>query len=222
MAGVRTRKQREQDLATMRQGFTIFALIVGVLAWLSTSSMAVGLVGFIAAFLVIESLLLLPDVFRRRRLRTAGYDEVHSMNGEQFEEYLEALFRAKGYQATLTANGADFGADLILQKDGRRTAVQAKHWVKRDVGVAAIQEVHAARAHYKADDALVVTVAGVTRQAIRLAKACKVELWDGRRLEREVLALGYGQQSTQQALGPQETKGKPPDQRHPPAPGAVS
>jgi restriction system protein len=61
------------------------------------------------------------------------------MNGEEFEESLQALFQGKNYRGGLTPNGADFGADLILERDKKLIAVQAKHWVNRDVGVTAVQ-----------------------------------------------------------------------------------
>jgi restriction system protein len=168
-------ESNERDLADVRQGFTILAVGAGVLAWIAASNMVVGLVVFIVALVIIESLLLLPDILRRHRLRACGYDELHGMSGEEFEEYLRALFKAKGYRATLTPNGTDFGVDLIIEREKKRTVVQAKHWVNRDTGVGAVQEVHAARAYYKADHAMVVTVGAFTQQAIDLAKSCKAE-----------------------------------------------
>jgi hypothetical protein len=40
---------------------------------------------------------------------------------------------------------------------------------------------------------MVVTVAPFTKQAIELAMACNVEMWDGERLQKEVLALNSTQ-----------------------------
>ena len=57
----------------------------------------------------------------------------------EFEEFLAGLFRAQGYTAELTSTTGDYGADLILSKDGRCIAVQAKRYVG-SVGVAAVQE----------------------------------------------------------------------------------
>jgi restriction system protein len=199
VASVSTRRQREKDLADVRQCFTVLAACAGAWVWIKADSVFLAVVVFIIALIVIECLLLTPGIQRRRRLRTLGYDRVYAMNGEQFEEYLQALFQGKGYRAELTRNGADFGADLILERDKKRTVVQAKHWVNRDVGVTAVQEVHAARAHYKAHNAVVVTVAAFTQQAIELAKSCRVEMWDGERLQKEVLALNAALRAAQDA-----------------------
>lgn len=195
MARVRTRKQSEKDVADVRQGLLLLAALAALWAWAASKSVLLAVLAFFLAVAAIELLVLAPGMLRRRRLRSLGYDKVYSMNGEQFEEYLQALFQGKGYQAALTANGADFGADLILGRDRTRTVVQAKHWVNNDVGIGAVQEVYAAKAYYKADQAMVVTVAPFTKQAIELAMACNVEVWDGERLQKEVLALNSTQHS---------------------------
>lgn len=185
----KTRRQRESGLKDARQALTLLALLAAIWAWHGTSSLLVGFLVFILALVMVETGLILPTIVRRRRLQVCDYNEVYAMNGEEFEEYLRALFIAKGYRATLTANGSDYGADLILEKDGEKTAVQAKHWAKRDVGVTAVQEVRAAQDFYHASKGVVVNVGSFTKQAIDLATACQVELWDGPRLQREVLAL---------------------------------
>ncbi len=107
------------------------------------------------------------------------------LSGEAFEEHVAVRFRSLGYRVKLTPNGSDFGADLVLEKAGARTVVQAKRW-KKDVGVKAVQEVVAAKAHYRAQHALVVTNSRFTAQAIQLARSNGVELWDRDRLAREL------------------------------------
>ena len=194
--GTKTRRQRESGLRDARQGLTILALLAAIWAWRGTSSLFVGFLVFMLAVFAIEIVLILPQIVRRHRLQACDYDKVYSMNGEEFEEYLQALFVAKGYRATLTPNGSDFGADLINEKNGQKTAVQAKHWVKRDVGVTAVQEVHAARAYYHANKAMVVSVGTFTKQAIDLARESQVELWDGPRLQKEMLTLRSQNAST--------------------------
>lgn len=52
------------------------------------------------------------------------------MTGLQFEKEVASLFRAKGYDATITSATADGGVDIILNKDGERIAVQCKHHAK--------------------------------------------------------------------------------------------
>lgn len=184
---VQTRKQRERQVASIADaayGLGLFAFAYG---WLRYHSLLVGfLMGFVVLMLTAGGLYLLR---RRRdaRLRNAGLGDLDHMNGEQFEELLQARFRGKGYRVTLTPNGADFGADLLLERDGVKTAVQAKHWRTRKVGVRAVQEIAAAKAHYRADKAAVIASGDFTDQAVRLAASNGIELWDRGRLASELL-----------------------------------
>src|SRR3954453_17808684 len=60
------------------------------------------------------------------RLARSGIHEVDRMEGQAFEEFLATRFRRLGYDAKVTRYRGDYGADLVLSKDGVRTAVQAK------------------------------------------------------------------------------------------------
>ncbi|MEY2194009.1 restriction endonuclease [Neobacillus sp. BF23-41] len=49
------------------------------------------------------------------------------------EHYLKELYLSRGYAAEVTSASGDYGADLLLKKDGKKIVVQAKRYVK-DVG----------------------------------------------------------------------------------------
>jgi restriction system protein len=117
------------------------------------------------------------EIRRQRRLSRSGIDEIDRMDGRAFEEYLATLFRRLGYPARVTPYRGDYGADLIVERDGSRIAVQAKCWGRR-VGIKAVQEAQAAKALYGCSEAMVVTNRAFTDQARRLAEANGVELWD--------------------------------------------
>lgn len=103
--------------------------------------------------------------------------DIHHMTGENFEVYLMHQFRRMGYRVTHTGQSGDFGADLILNKYGRKTIVQAKRY-SGTVGIKAVQEVISAREYYHAKNAIVVTNSYFTKSAKELARKCKVKLWD--------------------------------------------
>jgi restriction system protein len=127
-----------------------------------------------------------------RRLSRAGMFEIDRMSGYEFEAKLAIMFRSLGYRAEVVgSNGGDFGGDLVVSKGGTRTVVQAKCW-KKNVGVKAIQEAVAAKAMYRAEEAMVVTNARFTKQAHELARKNRVKLW-GR--DELVVALLKGQKS---------------------------
>ncbi len=135
-------------------------------------------------FLVRVSLKL----YKNTRLAKSGIAELDKLGGEDFEKYLEILFRKLGYQVTRTPYQGDYGADLVLQKNGVQTVVQAKRY-NRSVGVKAIQEAVAAKEYYKCNNAMVVTNNYYSQQAKKLAAANKVELWDRDRLADRLLAI---------------------------------
>jgi restriction system protein len=139
---------------------------------------------------VLVGLIVLARVgyqlYRLRRLSRSGIAEVDQMDGATFERFLGTLFRELGYGVELTPHRGDYGADLVLTKDGRRTAVQAKRWSKR-VGVKAIQEAVASKGYYRCDAALVVANREFTDQARELARANDVELWGRETLVSKLL-----------------------------------
>ena len=133
---------------------------------------------FASAFFVLFIVAKIQgDVNENKRLLRSGIFEIDSMHGRVFEKYLNALFLSLGYEVNLTSYVGDWGADLIISKDGVKTVVQAKRY-KNSVGVKAIQEVCAAKGKYKCHSAMVVTNNFYTRPAIALARANKVYLWD--------------------------------------------
>lgn len=108
--------------------------------------------------------------------------DFEKLNGYEFEGYLKGLFNLLGYTVIETSLSGDQGADLIISKNGQKTVVQAKKYSDK-VPNKAIQEISAARRHYKADNAIVVTNSSFTKSAIDLALSNDVELWDGQKLK---------------------------------------
>lgn len=104
-------------------------------------------------------------------------DSVEAMSGEDFERWLRGLFERQGWKVSLTPEVGDYGADLLLEKEGSRIAVQAKRW-KRQVGIKAVQEAVAARDYYRTNSAWVVTNSTFTQAAMRQAKASGIVLMD--------------------------------------------
>lgn len=136
--------------------------------------------------LVVFLVKMALSIRKKARLAQSGIAELDQLGGEDFEKYLEILFRKLGYQVTRTPYQGDFGADLVIKKDGAQTVVQAKRY-SRSVGVKAIQEAVAAKEYYKCDNAMVVTNSHFSQQAKKLAAANQVELWDRNQLVNRLL-----------------------------------
>lgn len=146
------------------------------------------LILIVAAILAARGVVWLV---RERRLARSGISEIDQMDGLTFERRLAHLFSRRGYLVEQTRARGDYGADLVLEKDGARTVVQAKRWSK-NVGVKAIQEAVAAKPIYRCDYAMVVTNRYFTEPAQRLAKANGVRLWNREELVRSLLESADG------------------------------
>jgi len=101
--------------------------------------------------------------------------ELDQLSGVEFEEFLAGLFRSQGFAAELTPTTGDYGADLILSKDSRRIAVQAKRYMG-SVGVAAVQEALSGMAYYQCHAAWVISTGAFTSNALELAEKSGVKM----------------------------------------------
>ena len=115
-------------------------------------------------------------------------DEVDTMTGIEFESYAEILFQNLGYSIQKTAVSGDFGVDLIISKNGIKTAVQCKRYSSA-IGVAAIQQAHTGMAYYHCQRSMVVTNSTFTKAAVTLAKSSKCILVDRHKLAEMLRGL---------------------------------
>ena len=145
---------------------------------------------------------LAVGLWKQRRIARSGIQEIDRMTGLLFEQYLASLFRRLGYSVERTSYQGDYGADLVVSKDGVKTAIQAKR-SKRKIGIKAVQEAVAAKGYYSCDKAMVVTNSFFTRQAATLAHRNGVSLWDRNRLAKAMASVG-GKRVIAQALAPEE------------------
>jgi restriction system protein len=110
-------------------------------------------------------------------------NDIDRIDGYEFERLLKELFKKMGYQVIHTPLSNDQGADLIVEKFGVKTVVQAKNW-QDDVTNKGVQEVSAAIKHYDAQKAMVISSSGFTQSARELARSNDITLWD-----RSILAV---------------------------------
>ena len=179
---VRIRKPRSHLLVVIKflQGVSLLA---AMLVYFST---------FNIVFAALTLFMLLGGSFaamflirhrRRKRYLTSGLNVVDKMSGTEFEEFLLVHFKQLGYKARTTPTTGDYGADLILEKDGIKTVVQAKRWGQK-VGVEAVQQILAAMGYYKASKAIVITNNYCSENAHVLANANNIEIWNRDELQK--------------------------------------
>ncbi len=109
------------------------------------------------------------------KTNTFSIKDVDSMNGFEFEGFVSKLFSNMGYKTINTKLSGDQGADVILERNNKKTVVQAKCYAG-NVTNKAVQEVVASIKHYKADAGMVVTNSEFTKSAIELANSNDIRL----------------------------------------------
>ena len=138
--------------------------------------------------LIIFLFISIYKIYKLFRLKRAGMFEIDQMTGPEFEKRLSILFKNLGYNVKETGlPTGDYGVDLVIEKDGKKTAVQAKCYKKNIVGEDAIREVYSGKNYYKCDDAMVITNSNYSRMAWRLAKSNNVKLWNRNYLVKVLL-----------------------------------
>lgn len=132
---------------------------------------------FILFIILLIAFVYLEKLNRKRQYLDSSLADLDKLTGEAFEKYLAVIFEEMGYSVKLTPKSHDYGADLILKKNGEVTVVQAKRY-NSNVGVAAVQQIVGAKAYYNADKCLIATNRYFTASAKNLAKANHVKLMD--------------------------------------------
>ena len=128
------------------------------------------------------------EIYQHNRLARTGIYEIDKMNGEEFEERLKILYENLGFKATRTGGrpGGDYGVDLVVEKDGVKTAIQAKCYKNR-VGEDAVREANTGKRFYYCNKAQVITNSNFTPMAWQLARANYVWLTDRKGLIKLLL-----------------------------------
>lgn len=123
---------------------------------------------------------------RQENLSTYDLSEIDQMDGGEFEEYVAALFRKLGYQASVTQQSRDFGVDVVAKRGRERIAIQVKCYSKA-VSLGGVQQAVAGMHKYNCNKAMVVTNNYFTAGAQELASHSSCELIDRDGLTRLIL-----------------------------------
>ena len=120
----------------------------------------------------------------------AAVGELASLHHKEFEELIADLYRAKGFEAERIGGLRDHGADVIATRGRRKVAIQVKHrTANRWIGERAVRDVYAAREIHGCTESMVITNSCFAPGTAAVAEQLGVTLWDGRRLEEELLSF---------------------------------
>lgn len=112
---------------------------------------------------------------RRHGSMSITMEMVDAMDPYNFELLLGMIYETQGFRIIETPKSGDQGADVLIEKAGERTVIQAKLY-SDSVGNKAVQEAIAARSHFRCHAAKVVTNSYFTPSAQQLAQSSDVQL----------------------------------------------
>ncbi|ALS79537.1 restriction endonuclease [Planococcus kocurii] len=182
------RKKKKDNLSELLMAVLMLSsAITFVYTQSLTATVAVFAVGFVGMLAIVKTI----QNNKQKKLNASGILQVDAMSGAEFEEFLRLRYKAEGYAVRKTPYTGDYGADLILEKGSQKIAVQAKRY-KSNVGIKAVQEISAAKLHYGANEAWVVTNSFFTKAAAELARSNKVKLVNRDELVEILLAKKVG------------------------------
>lgn len=102
-------------------------------------------------------------------------EDVDEMTGIEYEEYCSQILEEEGWVVESTSSTGDQGVDLIATSDDLRVCIQCKRYSK-PVGNKAVQEITAGMIYWKGTHSVVVSNAGFTPSARKLANSTGVLL----------------------------------------------
>lgn len=104
-------------------------------------------------------------------------EQLRTIDWFQFEKLVERIYIKLGYAVTRRGGAnPDGGIDLIVEKDGERSAVQCKHWRTWNVGVKSVREFLGALTDAGIQKGIFITLAGYTGEAKQLAAKHGIEI----------------------------------------------
>lgn len=131
---------------------------------------------------IIEYIGDLPEKQSLENQVRAELLAIDNMEGFVFERYTCQLLLKIGFsEAYTTQKSVDYGVDVIAVKDNVKYAIQCKRYAGK-VGNKAVQEISAGLSYYKAQRGIVLTNSYYTENAVNLAKANNVILWNRKSL----------------------------------------
>jgi hypothetical protein len=111
------------------------------------------------------------------RTSSSLIEQLRTIDWFQFERLVGLLYRKQGYGVTRRGGAnPDGGIDLVIEKDGQRTAVQCKQWKTWNVGVKAVREFLGALTDAGIRKGIFVTLCGYTGEAKQLADKHGIEI----------------------------------------------
>ncbi len=167
-------KKRKIHTRNIRYASCVIVWIVALILILTSNQVLLSALIVIPLAAVFSYFIVSPN---RTIIGKKSYSwtYIDQMDGITFERFIGSLIVQHKYGSVeYTSATGDFGVDIILNG---RTAIQCKRSAQ-NLGIKPIQEVYTGMNHYGCNEAIVVTNAHFTKNAVQLANELNVTLWD--------------------------------------------
>jgi HJR/Mrr/RecB family endonuclease len=172
-------RQMIRGAAMIAVGIAIFAVVVLVCATLIRRAKRTSFAGG-GENVSLEAVLpssCTPSGITQVETTADLLTRVRSLDWFQFEKFTALIYRRLGYSVIRRGGAnADGGIDLVIEKDGQRSAVQCKQWKSWNVGVKTVREFLGALTDAKIQKGIFVTLCGYTGDAKQLADKHGIEI----------------------------------------------
>jgi restriction system protein len=124
-----------------------------------------------------------------RKIPIVTVEQLYTLSPADFEQYVAALFRKKGYQVKLRGRKGDRGVDLeLVQNGGRSAIVQCKRY-RHTIGPDIVRELFGTMIHERVHHGFLVTTADISEAAREWAAFKPMTLIDGPTLVKIATSL---------------------------------
>ena len=114
---------------------------------------------------------------------------LNKINSQEFEQFVYAIFKQRGYSVTEKSDSACDGADLVLQRNDESTYVQYKDWQEQQVDVTAIGELYVAMEFDGVKHGIAITMGEFTAEALDFTLGKSLMLINGVDFSQMIEAL---------------------------------
>lgn len=108
-------------------------------------------------------------------------DKIENVSSREFEYLIAEIFKAKGYETTITKAVGDYGRDIILKNRDETIFVECKHYKNELIGREICQKLLGSMDMFGVKKGIIVTTSHFHRNAYEVQKMVgedRLVLWD--------------------------------------------
>lgn len=164
-----SRRRGGSDIVTPIVILSMVAYAYGFTVEEAEKALTIAAMTLVGVSLLMVSVRMILRTRQQRAIGTVGMERIDTMSGLEFEHYIAALLKNRGFTNIKLTERYDWGVDIIAHKDGVCWGIQTKR-SSGLVKLAAVRQVVAALNKYGCERSMVVTNSSFSRPAMEIAR----------------------------------------------------